>query len=61
MSFSRTSSGDALVGLTWSCVALQLGFGDKRVDDATLQRLVSLLGSVEVFLAVEASRRVRGS
>lgn len=39
---SRSSSGDALAALTWTCTALKLAFKEKNTTDVLLQKLVGI-------------------
>jgi len=41
--FSKTSSGDALVALSWSCVALETAFQQQEPQEHVLLKLVSLV------------------
>lgn len=56
MYFSRTSSGNALVALSWTCEALRLAFTDAATEESTLQKLVSQhLNSSQEFAAVKCT------
>ena len=53
--FSRSSSGNALVALSWTCVCMIVGFREPKCTEDDLQRLVRLFGLLSPRFLKKAS------